>query len=266
MPTCSRCRVEKPRDHFHNSSLDAKGYKSACKDCYRKPGSVPRAKTLTEAFWRGVTPGDPHECWEWQRGKHGFGHGVFKFKWDHYYAHRVSYMIHIGPIPDDMEVCHNCPGGDNPSCVNPAHLFLGTHAENMRDAQQKRSHAYGERSGMAKLTTEKVQEIRSLLHEGVLTNLEIAAMFAIDATTVCNIGTRKTWKHLPDTSPETADKSRYIRGERHHGAKLTANDVQKIRALLRSGAMYQREIGNMFGVQEDTIYAIGARRTWKHIP
>lgn len=89
-------------------------------------------------FWSFVdqSPG----CWIWTAKCSDTGHGEFSIggRTGHvYYAHRVSWAIHFGPIPEGLYVLHNCPGGDNPRCVNPAHLYLGTKADNARDAYEK---------------------------------------------------------------------------------------------------------------------------------
>lgn len=80
----------------------------------------------------------PDACWLWTGYTRVKGCGEFRVGRGKYkLAHRASFEIHYGPIPDDIEVCHNCPGGDNPACVNPEHLFLGSHKNNMEDASKK---------------------------------------------------------------------------------------------------------------------------------
>lgn len=104
-------------------------------------------------------------CWEWSGSRHPTGYGfvgIGRQKVD--YAHRISWVLANGEIPDGMFVCHSC---DNPPCLNPAHLFLGTVEDNNRDMFVKRRHAYGERNGHAMLSDSDVEKIRADLNAGV---------------------------------------------------------------------------------------------------
>jgi hypothetical protein len=89
--------------------------------------------TLSERFWARVQKSDG--CWEWTGSKRHFGYGGISVNGRGVPAHRLSWELHFGPIPDGMLVCHHC---DNPPCVRPDHLFLGTNAANTRDRDRKR--------------------------------------------------------------------------------------------------------------------------------
>lgn len=148
--------------------------------------------TLEQAFWQYATPGDPNECWEWQKVPSSNGYGIVRYRGQRIPAHRVSWEIHFGPIPDGLFVLHKC---DNRRCVNPYHLFLGTHQDNMDDmnAKGRRLVASGERCGSAKLTQAKVNLIRDLYKEG-MTQRGIARQFGVRPDTIWNIVNNRTWK------------------------------------------------------------------------
>lgn len=112
-------------------------------------------------------------------------------------AHRISWILHNGPIPDSLCVLHNCPGGDNPSCVNPAHLWLGDRRDNNLDMFKKGTcpHAEGEKNWAAKLTAEKVKEMRKLKEAGMGFR-RIANRFSIHKTTARDACRGKTWAHV----------------------------------------------------------------------
>lgn len=107
-------------------------------------------------------------------------------------AHRVSYEAHIGPIPRGMSVCHRC---DVPSCINPAHLFLGSTADNMADKLKKGRCAAGEHHGKAKATVTLIREIRRL-HESGMSQLAIARRLGVNRNTVGAAVRRETWRHV----------------------------------------------------------------------
>ena len=90
-------------------------------------------------FWGRVIKGGLYECWEWGGYKTPLGYGRLHHFGKYDYAHRVAYIYSYGPIKDDLHVLHHC---DNPACVNPTHLFLGTHQDNMIDRDKKQRGRY----------------------------------------------------------------------------------------------------------------------------
>ncbi len=107
-------------------------------------------------------------------------------------AHRASYRIHKGEIPEGMLVCHTC---DNKRCTNPEHLFLGTYKDNTQDMHKKKRGQYGIKHHRCKLNDEKVKEIKKLLKMGVKMN-RIADDYNVSDGTIWFIDKKVTWKHI----------------------------------------------------------------------
>lgn len=142
--------------------------------------------------------GNRNECWEWEASKfpHGYGQfGLVPIVRCHktVYAHRISYQIFKGNIPKGLHVLHIC---DNKSCVNPNHLYAGTHSDNMidREVSGLANHACGERVGSAKLTKMEVLEIREALAGGLRIQRKLAKKYNISRAQICRIKNNKEWK------------------------------------------------------------------------
>lgn len=147
-------------------------------------------------FWSKVIKGDdPDACWGWSAGKSPRGYGCFSIKSSKTWAQRVSYVIHHGPIPEGLLVCHKC---DNPPCCNPAHLFAGTNYDNSMDRHRKgrTKCAYGVKVGGAKLTPDKVRDIRNMIKTSGLFQHQIAPLFGVSKMTVSLISQNKIWRHV----------------------------------------------------------------------
>lgn len=150
--------------------------------------------TEPELFWMYVTRGDG--CWLWTGAKHRDGYGRFNARTGMVIAHRYVWTLHHGAIPAGMDVCHTC---DNRQCVNPAHLWLGTHVENMADSKLKDRHSRGERNRRNKLVAAQVLEIRANPPKlgGRWTEVrECAARYGVTPGAIYCIITRRSWAHL----------------------------------------------------------------------
>ena len=152
-------------------------------------------KTDLERFEEKWMPEPFSGCWLWLLSVHGnnkYGHAVWNGR--HTEAHRLSWTLHRGEIPEGLRVLHKC---DTPTCVNPDHLFLGTQKDNITDMIKKgrKIIARGSRHGNAKLNETDVEEIRSIRANG-MSSQEIATRFSVSQRTVQHIVSRDGWKHL----------------------------------------------------------------------
>lgn len=157
-------------------------------------------------FWSKVNrSSDPDGCWLWTGSINPDGYGMFGAA---PYgavspatgrgAHRVSWEMAFGAIPEGMAICHRC---DNPRCVRPDHLFFGTPADNAADRSRKgrsfrASQNQGTKNGRAKLTEQDVQEIRRLHREHRWPTKDIAGHFGISDRSIHAVITKKSWKHM----------------------------------------------------------------------
>ena len=150
-------------------------------------------KTLKERFDEKWVE-DDNGCWAWTGAIVSDGYGCIRVDYRTLNAHRVSYELYVGCISAGSHVLHKC---DNRYCVNPAHLFLGTHKENMEDMANKHRQPYGEDSYCAVLTEGEVVSIRGMYKNSDLSMRKIAVLFGVCYSTVNQVVNRVTWKHLP---------------------------------------------------------------------
>ncbi|MGH9571494.1 MAG: HNH endonuclease [Candidatus Angelobacter sp.] len=147
---------------------------------------------LKERFEAKISPEPTSGCWLWTGYVNYGGYGKISMPGKRVKsAHRVSWEIRHGAIPEGKMVCHHC---DVRKCVNPDHLFLGTVRENADDMKRKGRSLSGERNRCARLTREQADEIKSLLAKGGLRQREIAARFGISIATVSLIKRGKVWR------------------------------------------------------------------------
>lgn len=145
---------------------------------------------LKVRFENSYIPEPNSGCWLWTGTLNPRGYGGIGFK-EHtnLIAHRVSWILHRGEIPDGLCVCHKC---DNPPCVNPDHLFLGTHQDNKDDCCRKKRHRYGEKCSRAKLTDKDVIAIRKDHRPVVI----LAALYHVSPETISGVRHGRNWRHL----------------------------------------------------------------------
>lgn len=151
--------------------------------------------SLVDRFWKKWTI-EQTGCWKWSGYLDKNGRGRLlrnNIKDNHILAHRLSYLLFYGPIPDNLKVCHKC---DNPSCVNPEHLFLGTQTDNIKDCVYKQRHSFGERNGRVKLKERDVRMIVYMWRTKEFTQREIADIYNISRCSVKDIVNRRRWKYI----------------------------------------------------------------------
>ena len=204
------------------------------------------------------------DCWPWKGVTDRQGYGVFTHRGKNYQAHRVSWALKNGPIPEGLCACHKC---DNPICVNPDHVFLGTQMDNVRDCWSKgrgykNNWVSGVKNPKAKLNLEKVVEIRKALFSG-LKALEVAELFQVTVPTISKISLFQIWRQPGDPPPQTVPSGSRI-GEDHPGSVLTDEIVREVRVMLKQGST-QKQITDKFGISKGSVWWIKSGKRWSHV-
>lgn len=179
--------------------------------------------TTEERFWAKVDRSEPAGCWPWLGAPNDSGYGRLRIAGQLVRAHRLSYELAHGPIPDDLVVRHTC---DNPSCVNPQHLIIGTVADNAADMVSRDRQATGERHGMHTYPERRP------------------------------VGAKNGAKRHPERLP---------RGEHNGQAVLSVEDVRAIRAAYAAGGIRYADLATRYGVGKMTVCLVVRRKTWAHI-
>jgi HNH endonuclease len=164
--------------------------------------------TPREKFLAKVCPKPGRGCWLWTGLVRPDGYGAVRFEGREQGAHRVAWKLFRGKIGPGVVVCHKC---DVRACVNPAHLFLGTPAENARDMRSKGRHRQGEKHGSAKLTVAQVRRIKAMLREDRMYMSEIAREFGVSVTAVRAIKIRRTWRDVGRSGDREIGKAKSYR-------------------------------------------------------
>lgn len=160
--------------------------------------SRPKSRmTLQERLISYVIPEPYSGCWLWTGAVYHpgtqFEYGALRANGKTIGAHRLSYQLFRGEIPEHLHCCHKC---DTPLCCNPDHLFLGTNKENHMDASRKGRTPRGERSGSAVLKNNDVLEIRRLHKTGRWNYPKLGELFGVDFSAIYKIVKRKRWSHI----------------------------------------------------------------------
>lgn len=163
---------------------------TACKNKFLT-GQVRNRIPVEDRFWKYVRKTTKTGCWLWQGTLNEDGYGLISNGERNEGAHRVAWKLTHGPIPQGMQVLHNCPGGDQPACVNPAHLWLGNQADNMADCKRKNRN-------YKKLTRKQAVEIREKYSNGGVSQSQLADEYGVCQTNIWHIVNRKTWVDLRD--------------------------------------------------------------------
>lgn len=197
------------------------------------------------------------KCWNWTSTTDKYGYGMFRgiaHSVSYVRAHRYSWALHNGmAIPKGMLVCHSC---DNRKCVNPAHLWLGTDADNSRDKHIKgrANSPYGEMSPHAKLNESQVREILA----DIRPHSQLAEQYNVTTMTISDIKCRRSWAHLDIEFVAKGKK----RGSRTGVSdKLTPDIVREIRSSPASG----KDLAAKYEISPQLVCGIRKRRNWAHI-
>lgn len=148
-------------------------------------------KPAEDRFWEYVDKGGEGECWEWT-GWTGHGYGYFGVGGKDKRSHRLAFLFCRGD-PGDKLVLHTC---DNRQCVNPNHLYLGTHEDNIADAIERDRLARGEKNAASKLSEGEVAEMRRRYSDESVSQTELGDEYGVSQTTVSKIVRGETWSHV----------------------------------------------------------------------
>lgn len=142
-------------------------------------------------FWTKVQVGEKEACWPWVGGMHKKrGYGQTSLNRKGHNAHHVAYHLAVGPVPKGLVVRHKC---DNPPCCNPAHLEIGTHADNARDRVERGRSTKGEHNNHARLTENQVRYIRTATD---VRDCQLARQFGVSQTAIMYVRSGRTWKSV----------------------------------------------------------------------
>ncbi len=196
-------------------------------------------------FWKNVRKGDgPDACWLWTGIlSEGYGNFVTRAR-VHSRSHRVSWVMHRGPIPKGLCVLHNCPTGDDRKCVNPDHLWLGTHADNAKDCAKKGRNCKGDQHWSRKHPERLPRGDRNGARRHIENVQRGDGHWTHREPEKCAYGDRNGSRKHPERLPH---------GENHHSSKLSDKERKVIVPQLYRQGWTQRRIAERFGVKQSSV-------------
>jgi hypothetical protein len=203
------------------------------------------------------------KCWIWIANTDRDGYGRISSKGVQYKAHRISWEIYNGPIPDELLVLHKC---DNPPCVNPNHLFLGTHKDNSVDMVNKgrSNHSLGSTNPRAILSECDVLEILTSIENETITSIhQIINKYKVSKSTIFQIFDGRSWQ-CTVKDYYTFDQLKYLKNKIDTRGVLKFNDVIDIRIRIARGETVTA-VAYLYGVSYNTINSIKLNRSWKNV-
>jgi hypothetical protein len=218
---------------------------------------------ILQRFWSKVDiPKDyENECWIWTASTNKDGYGQFSINGKQIRSHRFSYECYNGPIPNGFRLLirHSC---DNPACVSPYHLKIGSYQDNSDDAVDRNRICCGENSPLSKLTEENVKDILNSLYENNINYKELSKIYNVHPDTIKSISLGNSWKHIYDQL--TREQRIKIRTST---TKLTEEDVKYIFNSFLTNDTTCIELSVMYTVHPSTIrlIALGKSWRWSHI-
>lgn len=202
------------------------------------------------------------KCWIWIANTDRDGYGRISLKGFQYKAHRISWEIYNGPILNGLLVLHKC---DNPSCVNPNHLFLGTHKDNSFDMVNKgrSNHFLGSTNSRSILSEHDVLEILTSVENGAITSIDqIINKYKVSKSTIFQIFDGKNWQHVVKDYYDF-DHLKYLKNKIDTRGVLKFDDIIDIRDRFIKGETVT-SIAQLYGVSYNTINSIKLNRSWKN--
>lgn len=224
------------------------------------PNTIQDAIDKIEAM-KAVTPSG---CWEVNKSL-AKGYPMIKVVGKQWRCSRLYYTYVNGPIPDGMLVCHTC---DNPLCVNPEHLFLGTPRDNNHDmiTKGRLKPPKGEGHHATSLTVEDVVRIRETYAQGNVTQYELADQYNVTVGAINCMVLGLTWKDVGGPRTERGHiNPPPKRGEESPNAILTETQVREIRTLYAAGGISFKRLGQKYGINATSVFKIVKRQAWAHV-